>query len=147
MTLLHFIISFSLFFPFQILSIVWVTFFINSYFTTPDLNSILFYFFGFFGLHPWHMEVPRLGVQSELQLLAYITATAMPDPSCICDLHHSSQQCQILNHCARPGIEPASSWVLVGFVNHRAMKGTPIATFLDSYRLWFRSITLLKQST
>ena len=27
------------------------------------------------------MEVPRLGVEWELQLLAYTTATAMPDPS------------------------------------------------------------------
>ena len=27
------------------------------------------------------MEVPRLGVESELQLLAYTTATAMPDPN------------------------------------------------------------------
>ena len=31
------------------------------------------------------MEVPRLGVKSELQLLAYGTATAMQDPSY--DLH------------------------------------------------------------
>ena len=44
-----------------------------------------------------HMEVPRLGVKSELQLPAYTTATAKPEPSCICDLHHSSQQCRILN--------------------------------------------------
>ena len=29
--------------------------------------------------------------------LAYTTATAMPDPSRIHDLHHSSQQCRILN--------------------------------------------------
>ena len=43
------------------------------------------------------MEVPRLGVESELQLPAYTTATAKPDPSCICSLHHSSWQCQILN--------------------------------------------------
>ena len=28
----------------------------------------------FLGPHPWHMEVPRLGVQLELQLLAYTTA-------------------------------------------------------------------------
>ena len=41
------------------------------------------------------MEVPRLGVESELQLPAYITATAMPDPSHDCDLHHSSRQRQI----------------------------------------------------
>ena len=27
----------------------------------------------------------------------HTTATAMPDPSRICDLHHSSQQCWILN--------------------------------------------------
>ena len=29
---------------------------------------------------PWHMEVPRLGVESKLELLAYTTATARPDP-------------------------------------------------------------------
>ena len=45
------------------------------------------------------MEVPRLrlGVKSEPQLLAYATATATPDPSQICDLHHSSQQHWIRN--------------------------------------------------
>ena len=43
------------------------------------------------------MEVPRLGVKLELQLLAYATATATPDTSCICDLHHSLQQLQVLN--------------------------------------------------
>ena len=43
------------------------------------------------------MEIPRLGVESELQLLAYDTATITWDPSRVCDLHHSSQQCWILN--------------------------------------------------
>ena len=33
------------------------------------------------------MEVPRLGVESEIQLLAYTTATAMPDPTSVCDLY------------------------------------------------------------
>jgi len=37
------------------------------------------------------MEVPRLGVESELQLPAYTTAPAMPVPCHICDLHHSSR--------------------------------------------------------
>ena len=41
------------------------------------------------------MEVPRLGDESELKLLAYTTATW--DPSRICDLHHSSWQCWILD--------------------------------------------------
>ena len=44
-----------------------------------------------------HIEVPRLGVESELQLLAYTTAAAMRDPSRICDLHHSSQQHRVPN--------------------------------------------------
>ena len=43
------------------------------------------------------MEVPRLGIESELQLLAYIMATAIRDPICIYDLHHSSWQWRILN--------------------------------------------------
>ena len=44
-----------------------------------------------------HMEVLRLGVESDLQLLAYTTATATWDPSHVCSLHHSSQQHRILN--------------------------------------------------
>ena len=45
---------------------------------------------------PQHMEIPRLRVQSELQLPAYTSATATQYLSCICDLHHSSQQYWIL---------------------------------------------------
>ena len=43
------------------------------------------------------MEVPRLGVQLELFPPAYIRATAMPDPSCVCNPHHSSRQLWIRN--------------------------------------------------
>ena len=39
----------------------------------------LFLFF-FLGLYPWHMEVPRPGVELNLQLLAYTTATALYSP-------------------------------------------------------------------
>ena len=35
------------------------------------------------------MEVPRLGIEFELQLLAYTTARAVPDPSHVWDLLHS----------------------------------------------------------
>ena len=42
-------------------------------------------------------EVPRLGVELELQLLADATATAMQGPSHVCNLHHSPWQCLILN--------------------------------------------------
>jgi len=50
------------------------------------------------GPHPQHMEIPRLGVELELQLPAYdATATATRDPSHVCTLHHSSWQHRILN--------------------------------------------------
>ena len=56
-----------------------------------------FFFFGFLGPHQRHMEVPRPGVKSELQPPACTTATAMQNPSHICELHHSSWQRQTLN--------------------------------------------------
>ena len=40
--------------------------------------------------------VPRLWVKSETEPPAYTIATAMPDPSRVCDLHHSSPQHRIL---------------------------------------------------
>jgi len=61
------------------------------------LYICLFIYFCFLVPHLWHMEVPRLRVELELQLPAYTTATAMQDPSLICDLHHSLEQYWILN--------------------------------------------------
>ena len=64
----------------------------------------LFGFFGFFfvflGLH---MEVPRLGVELEMQLLAYATATATWDLSHVYDLHYSLWQHRILNPLSEAG--------------------------------------------
>ena len=60
-----------------------------------------------------HMEVPRLGVKTELQPPAYATATATQDWSCICNLHHSSRPRQILNP---PRMKPASSWIRIGIL-------------------------------
>ena len=48
-------------------------------------------------MHPQHMEISRLGIKLELQLPAYTTATALQEPSLVCDLHHSSWQPWILN--------------------------------------------------
>ena len=58
---------------------------------------VVVFFFCFLGPHLRPMEVPRLGVQSELQLPAYTAPAAMQDPSHVCNLHHSSQQCWILS--------------------------------------------------
>ena len=68
-------------------------------------RSVFVFVFCCLGLHQWHMEVPRLGVELELQPLAYATATAMQDPSHVCNLHHSSWQCQILNPLTGPGVK------------------------------------------
>ena len=73
--------------------------------------------FCFLGTHPWHMEVPRLGVKSELQLPAYATATAIQDPSFICNLTTAHGNTRSLTQLVRPGIQPTSSWILVRFVS------------------------------
>ena len=59
--------------------------------------SFSFFFFGFLGPHPQHMEVPRLGVKLELQPPACTTTTVRRDPIQVCNLHHSSWQCRTLH--------------------------------------------------
>ena len=54
-------------------------------------------FFALSHLHLQHRDVLGPGVKLELQRLAYVTATATPDPRRICSLHRSLQQCWILN--------------------------------------------------
>ena len=65
-------------------------------FLTPNLFTCLFIYY-FSWPHILHMEDPKIGVKSELQVQAYTTAMTTPDPSCICDLQHRLWQCQILN--------------------------------------------------
>jgi len=77
-----------------------------------------FFFFGFLGPHLQHVEVSRLGVKSELQLPARATA-------------HSNARS--LTHWVRLGIKPASLWILDGFINRWAMKGTPQSDVLTRY--------------
>jgi len=108
-----------------------------------SLSTFVFiYLFSFFGPHPEHMGVPRLGVQSELQLPAYATAIATTqDLSHICNLHHSSWQCQILNHWARPGIEPTTSWLLsdLFLLSHNGNSSTFFFSILSEqfkYKIW-----------
>ena len=74
------------------------------------------FFVLFLGPQLQHMEVPRLGLKSELQLLTYTTATAMPDPNHFCDLSLSSKQRCILNPLSKARDQSTSSWILVRFI-------------------------------
>ena len=104
-----------------------------------------FYFFAFLGPHPHHMEVPRPGVESELQLLVCPTDTAMQDLSCVCDLHHSSQPSQILNSLseARDGTHILMDTIWLRFCP--TTTGTPNAGILISNTLQFS--ILFKESS
>ena len=78
------------------------------------------------------MEVPRLGVESELQLPAYTTATR--DPSHVCDLHHSSRQRRILNP-----LNEARDWTCILMGTSRihfccTTMGTPFLFFFFFFR-------------
>ena len=74
-------------------------------------------FLSFLGL--WHTEVPRLGVELELQLPGYTTA------------HHDAGS---LTSLVRPVIEPESSQILVRFFTHCAT----VETFSFSLYFLFR---------
>ena len=83
------------------------------------------------------MKVPRLGVQLELQLLVYTTATAMQDPSYICDLHHSSWQRQILNTLSEARDQTQSLMVPSQIHFHCAMTGSPLHILLRALHQMF----------
>ena len=87
--------------------------------------ALIFFFFLLLGLYLWH-QVTRLGAELELQLLACATATvtAMPDPSRICDLHHSSQQRQILDPLSEARDRTCSLMVSSQILLHCATTGT-----------------------
>ena len=91
-------------------------------------HSFLFLCFCFLGLHLWHMEVPRLGVQLELQLPGYTTATS--DPSHVFDLHHSPRQCWILNPLSSARDQTCNLMVPSQICFPCATTGTPALTFL-----------------
>ena len=92
-------------------------------------------------LHLRHMEVSRLEVK-----LAYATATATWDPRCICDLHHSSWQCPILNPLSK-----ARDWTCVLMDASRirfcwATTGTPYGLTLEVKKQRHREVKWVMQS-
>ena len=85
------------------------------------------------GLHSWHMEFPRLGLESELQLPSCTRATATQGLRLVCDLQHSSGQHCIPNPLSkardRTFLLTDSSWICFCC----ATTGTPPNTFSKPY--------------
>ena len=61
----------------------------------------VFFIFIFLGQHWQHMEVPRLGVKLQLQLLAYAMQLGIQATSVTHSTAHGNATS--LTHCARPG--------------------------------------------
>ena len=97
--------------------LLWSHFFFWTWCSLSLSLSFFFFFFVFLGLHPWHTEAPRLGVELEPKWLA----TPQPQQ---CRTRAMSVTYTIAcgnagssTHWARQGNEPASSWTLVRFVS------------------------------
>ena len=85
----------------------------------------------FLGLNPCHMQVPRLGVKSELQLPVYNTATTTWDPICVCNLHQSSQQCWIFNPLSKARNQTSMLMDANRILFHCSTTGTPQLSILN----------------
>ena len=86
------------------------------------------------------MEVPMLRVKSELQLPVCTTATATRDLSHICDLQHSNARS--LTHWMRPGIKPASSWILVGLATAEPQWELPLSIDFKAFSISLWTLVL-----
>ena len=89
------------------------------------VDSFVLFLFLFFKASPAAYRSTQAKAESELQLSAYATATAVQVLSCICGLHHSSQQCQILQPLSK-----ARDWTHIFIDTSQvryfwAMMGTP----------------------
>ena len=111
-------------------------FFISFSFFFKSFFLFHFSFFVFLGLHPQHMEVPRLGVQSEPQPQQH-QIQAM---SVTCAIAHGNAGS--LTHWVRPGFKPASSWILVRFVFPVPQQELPPHRPLVSHSYSFFSLSL-----
>ena len=81
-------------------------------------NSLFFFFFpSFLRLNLRHMDVPRPGVVSELWLWASTTARQLGIWAASMTSTTAHCSTRSLTCWTRPGVEPTSSWILVGFLS------------------------------
>ena len=85
--------------------------------------------FFFLQLYLQHVQVPRLGVESKLQLPAYTIATATLDLSHIWTYATVHGNARSLTYWARPGIKTASSQTLCQVPNPLSQNGNSPSFF------------------
>ena len=113
-------------------SLPWICSYVSFTYFSHVVQTYFSFFFAFLGPYPRHKEVPTLGVESELKLLAYTTATAKPDLRWVCDLW----QHQILNPLSQ-----ARDWTHIltdtsQVLNPLSHSGNSSIFFFISFRLW-----------
>ena len=114
---------------------------VSETFSAPFLSFLPSFHPSFlFTAPPAHMEVPRLGVELALQLPACTTATATPDPNCICDLCRSLWQCQILNPLSEARDQTASSRTLGCVLNPLSHNGNSCFYFFFFFTILSTSV-------
>ena len=75
------------------------------------------FFFFLVGAIPAANESSQARGQIRATAVAYITATATPDQAKSATYTRAHGNALFPTHRARPGIEPASSWILVRFIS------------------------------
>ena len=95
------------------------------------------FFFFFFGLFKGSTRsiwrVPGQRSNQSCKLLAYVRATATPDPSHVCDLHHSLRQGRILNPLSEARDQTCNLMIPRWICFHCYMMGTPIQLLFMDY--------------
>ena len=92
-----------------------------------------FFFFCLFRATPMAYRSSQARAWIGAVPLAYTTATATPNQSCICDLHHSSWQCCIFNPLSKARDQTCVLMDISQIRFHWATTGTPENThFLNS---------------
>ena len=105
---------------------------------THTQSIVLDFFFWGGELYLWHMEAPRLGV--ELGYSCWLTPQPQQRRFWTMSVNYTIAHgnARSLTHWARPGINPATSWLLVGFIC--AAKGnSQFLNYIQVYFMWCRS--------
>ena len=92
-------------------------------------NHFLFFFLFLLGTHLQHMEVPRVGVRLELQLLPTSQPQQCQIPAVSATYTTVHSNAGSLTYWLGAGIKPTSSWILVRFITTEPQQELPRITF------------------